>query len=172
LEAFRDTCYWQLGTSVVPQSGVLCMLHAGLTIEILVIALKANLDLFASRPALRGFADRPLYFSFTANYELVVFCSYYKRCFCSVRTRFLHEDMKQPQASKYTKTKQSSPAERHGSAWGERRYSSFSFTTSALDGGEWSASRPGRMLLCLKCCHILRCYVMANKHTSATGWLK
>jgi hypothetical protein len=26
----------------------------------------------------------------------------------------------------------------------ERRYSSYSFTTSALDGGEWSASRPGR----------------------------
>jgi hypothetical protein len=28
----------------------------------------------------------------------------------------------------------------------ERRYSSYSFTTSALDGGEWSASRPGRAL--------------------------
>jgi hypothetical protein len=26
---------------------------------------------------------------------------------------------------------------------GERRYSSYSFSTSALDGGEWSASRPG-----------------------------
>jgi hypothetical protein len=26
------------------------------------------------------------------------------------------------------------------------RYSSYSFTTSALDGGEWSASRPGRAL--------------------------
>jgi hypothetical protein len=25
-------------------------------------------------------------------------------------------------------------------------YSSYSFTTSALDGGEWSASRPGRAL--------------------------
>jgi hypothetical protein len=31
-------------------------------------------------------------------------------------------------------------------AQGERRYSSYSFTTSALDGGEWSASRPGRAL--------------------------
>jgi hypothetical protein len=30
---------------------------------------------------------------------------------------------------------------------GERRYSSYSFTNSALDGGEWSASRPGRALL-------------------------
>jgi hypothetical protein len=30
---------------------------------------------------------------------------------------------------------------------GERRYSSNSFTTSALDRGEWSASRPGRALL-------------------------
>jgi hypothetical protein len=29
---------------------------------------------------------------------------------------------------------------------GERRYSSYSFPTSALDGGEWSASRPGRAL--------------------------
>jgi hypothetical protein len=29
--------------------------------------------------------------------------------------------------------------EEHG---GERRYSSYSFLTSALDGGEWSASRP------------------------------
>jgi hypothetical protein len=27
---------------------------------------------------------------------------------------------------------------------GERSYSSYSFSTSALDGGEWSASRPGR----------------------------
>jgi hypothetical protein len=27
---------------------------------------------------------------------------------------------------------------------GERRNSSYSFLTSALDGGEWSASRPGR----------------------------
>jgi hypothetical protein len=29
---------------------------------------------------------------------------------------------------------------------GERRYSSYSFSTSALDGDEWSASRPGRAL--------------------------
>jgi hypothetical protein len=29
---------------------------------------------------------------------------------------------------------------------GEKRYSSYSFLTSALDGGEWSASRPGRAL--------------------------
>jgi hypothetical protein len=29
-------------------------------------------------------------------------------------------------------------------ALGGRRYSSYSFSTSALDGGEWSASRPGR----------------------------
>jgi hypothetical protein len=40
----------------------------------------------------------------------------------------------------------SSPSTRHGGAWGERRYSSYSFTTSALDGGEWLASRPGRAL--------------------------
>jgi hypothetical protein len=30
---------------------------------------------------------------------------------------------------------------------GERLYSSYSFTTSALEEGEWSASRPGRALL-------------------------
>jgi hypothetical protein len=42
--------------------------------------------------------------------------------------------------------KQRSPATRHGGAWGERRYSPYSFSTSALDGGEWSASRPGRSL--------------------------
>jgi hypothetical protein len=29
---------------------------------------------------------------------------------------------------------------------GEKRYSSYSFMTSALDGGEWSASCPGRAL--------------------------
>jgi hypothetical protein len=28
----------------------------------------------------------------------------------------------------------------------ERRYGSYSFTTSALDGGEWSASRHGHVL--------------------------
>jgi hypothetical protein len=36
----------------------------------------------------------------------------------------------------------SSPITHHGGAWGQRRYSSHSFLTSALDGGEWSASRP------------------------------
>jgi hypothetical protein len=42
------------------------------------------------------------------------------------------------------KGKAAVPATCHGGAWGERRYSSHSFSTSALDGGEWSASRPGR----------------------------
>jgi hypothetical protein len=28
------------------------------------------------------------------------------------------------------------------SAWRKRMYSSYSFSTSALDGGEWSVSRP------------------------------
>jgi hypothetical protein len=37
-------------------------------------------------------------------------------------------------------------SQRHEDAWGERRYSSYSFSTSELDGGEWSASRPGRAL--------------------------
>jgi hypothetical protein len=37
----------------------------------------------------------------------------------------------------------------HHTPWrrlGERKYSSYSFLTSALRGGEWSASRPGRAL--------------------------
>jgi hypothetical protein len=38
------------------------------------------------------------------------------------------------------------PATRHGCAWGERRYSSYSLLTSAPDGGKWSASRPSRAL--------------------------
>jgi hypothetical protein len=29
---------------------------------------------------------------------------------------------------------------------GDRRYSSYSFLTTALEGGEWSASHPGRAL--------------------------
>jgi hypothetical protein len=40
----------------------------------------------------------------------------------------------------------SSPGTRHGGASGERRYSSYSFSTSELDGIEWSASRQGRAL--------------------------
>jgi hypothetical protein len=44
------------------------------------------------------------------------------------------------------KKKYSCPATRHGGTRGERRYSSYSFLTLALDGGEWSASRPGRAL--------------------------
>jgi hypothetical protein len=42
--------------------------------------------------------------------------------------------------------KLSCPATHHEGAWGERRYSSKSFSTSALDGGEWSVSRLGRAL--------------------------
>jgi hypothetical protein len=39
--------------------------------------------------------------------------------------------------------KQGYPSTRHGGAWGKRMYSSYSLLTSALDGGEWSVSRPG-----------------------------
>jgi hypothetical protein len=47
-------------------------------------------------------------------------------------------------ARMYVKVKQSryTPCRRLA----ERRYSSYSFTTSAVDGGEWSASRPSRAL--------------------------
>jgi hypothetical protein len=34
----------------------------------------------------------------------------------------------------------------HGGTWEERRYSSYSLSTSTLDGGEWLASLPGRAL--------------------------
>jgi hypothetical protein len=52
----------------------------------------------------------------------------------------------EPIAGLDTKQRQSSPATRHGGPWGERRYNSYSFLISALDGGEWSALRPGRAL--------------------------
>jgi hypothetical protein len=42
--------------------------------------------------------------------------------------------------------KKSDPATRHGGVWGERRYRSCSFLTSALDGCEWSASGPSHAL--------------------------
>jgi hypothetical protein len=38
------------------------------------------------------------------------------------------------------------PITRHEGAWGEMRYSSYSLSTSALDWGQWSASRLGRAL--------------------------
>jgi hypothetical protein len=37
-------------------------------------------------------------------------------------------------------------ATRHGGAWRERRYNSYPFSTSTLDGGEWLALRPSRAL--------------------------
>jgi hypothetical protein len=40
----------------------------------------------------------------------------------------------------------SCPPTGHRGAWGERRYSSYPLLTSALDGGEWSASRQGKDL--------------------------
>jgi hypothetical protein len=44
------------------------------------------------------------------------------------------------------KKKTSCSTTHHAGAWVERRYSSYSLSTSALDGGEWSASRSGRDL--------------------------
>jgi hypothetical protein len=42
--------------------------------------------------------------------------------------------------------KKRSPTRNYGGAGQNRRYSSYSFMASALDGGEWSASRPRRAL--------------------------
>jgi hypothetical protein len=41
--------------------------------------------------------------------------------------------------------KQSSPATRHDGTWGERRYSSYSFLTSALDGGDGQRHAPAAL---------------------------
>jgi hypothetical protein len=49
------------------------------------------------------------------------------------------------QASYYFLPK-SCPTTHHEGTWGERRYSSFSFSSLALDWGEWSALRPGHAL--------------------------
>jgi hypothetical protein len=51
-------------------------------------------------------------------------------------------------SKEFSKKKQSKAVPLHAmeAHWGVRRYSSYSFLTSALDGGEWSASRPGRAL--------------------------
>jgi hypothetical protein len=48
--------------------------------------------------------------------------------------------------SSLQKKKKISPATCHSGAWGQRRYSSYTFLTSVLHGGEWSASRPVRTL--------------------------
>jgi hypothetical protein len=48
----------------------------------------------------------------------------------------------------------SCPTTCHEGAWGESRYSSYSFTTLALDGGEWSAARPSRTLAAGKGCPV------------------
>jgi hypothetical protein len=45
--------------------------------------------------------------------------------------------------SKQIIMKESCPTTYHGGAWGEKRYSAYSFTTSALDRGELPASHPG-----------------------------
>jgi hypothetical protein len=54
-------------------------------------------------------------------------------------------DLNKSQISSLCKSK-SSPATHLWRCRGERMYSSYSFTTSELDGGEWSASHPGRAL--------------------------
>jgi hypothetical protein len=46
----------------------------------------------------------------------------------------------------YLTKSQTCSTTRQGGVWVDRRYSSYSFSTSALDGGEWSASRFGRAL--------------------------
>jgi hypothetical protein len=53
--------------------------------------------------------------------------------------------MEEPRVTKYVKDKLVPLHDMNG-AWGERRYSSYSFLASALEGGEGSASCTGRAL--------------------------
>jgi hypothetical protein len=62
-------------------------------------------------------------------FPFLFFLYYYSCCFSS----FYYYS--------YCYSHKSDPATCHGDAWGERRYSSCSFLTSAPDGGEWSVSR-------------------------------
>jgi hypothetical protein len=60
-----------------------------------------------------------------------------------------HQSLAPPPLSQLTQNKIRKAVPLHAMealGGGERRYSSYSFPTSALDGGEWSASRPGRAL--------------------------
>jgi hypothetical protein len=66
----------------------------------------------------------------------------------------ISEETRQVTAFPHIPTRQSATTNEanlsHHTQWkrfgGERRYSSYSFSTSALDGGEWLVSRPGRAL--------------------------
>jgi hypothetical protein len=61
--------------------------------------------------------------------------------------RWIQSTPSQHISSFYIKSKKSKSVPLHAmEAHGERRYSSYSFLISALDGGEWSASRPVRAL--------------------------
>jgi hypothetical protein len=88
----------------------------------------------------RGFRASPL-LNFWLSTRALCFwhrrCKLY-RCYSSIKMSILIH-------YRYIlKVKQS-----HYTPWkrlGEKRYSSYSFSTLALDGGEWSASRPGRAL--------------------------
>jgi hypothetical protein len=87
----------------------------------------------------------------TQEYEFMK-CLQGHHCNMTVSTN--HEDLWHKKIRRWNvfhemgskKAKQSSPATCHGGAWEEKKYSSYSFLTSALDGGEWSASRPGHAL--------------------------
>jgi hypothetical protein len=61
-----------------------------------------------------------------------------------IKLRWLRTDYELHTANVMIKLKQ--PHYTPQGAWRERRYSSYSFSASALDGGEWSASRTGRAL--------------------------
>jgi hypothetical protein len=51
--------------------------------------------------------------------------------------------MKQQGRERNMGESKSCPSTCHAGTWGERRYSSYSYLTSALDGDEWSTSHMG-----------------------------
>jgi hypothetical protein len=55
-------------------------------------------------------------------------------------------DVRKSVTAAFTNKSKAVPLHAMEALGGERRYSSYSFFTSALDGDEWSASRPGRAL--------------------------
>jgi hypothetical protein len=93
---------------------------------------------------------------FTSNYLQFPVYHVYRNMLCSLLTSIIWTDNGQwdhNTAVKYGQFKCGSTAkvnQSHNTLWrprGERRYSSYSFTNSAPDEGEWPASRPGRALL-------------------------
>jgi hypothetical protein len=78
--------------------------------------------------------------SYPASTHLMQTASSYKRA------AFLKHDLQTKWVHNIRRVHKAVPLRSIEAHLGERRYSSYSFLTSALEGGEWSASPPGRAL--------------------------